>query len=383
LRSINIINCLMRRGTPVAPRRILVVKLDAIGDLVLATPFLRELKRSFPAATITLVVTPTTAPLVELCPYADKVIKYEPFGPERDDREFHTLRARLFARKLTFAAFDVAVLPRWDFDFSNGYHLLCGSGARHVVAFARTFAAVKDTWLARAEQRGATILRDETPQHEVQRNLRLIEALGGTVASDQLELWLSADDHRQAANWLESLNSQLGPVVAFGIGAGIAQRCWPEARFAELGRYLVQQFDARVILLGGGLEDKRRADSILEKTKSLPISSAVDELSLRQTAALLERCQLFVGNDSAPMHLAAAARIPVVEICGLPVEEDPNSKFSPVRFGPWNVPARVVRPTVSAFTDRRRSPDNPLLDIRAVGVAAVFRATSDLLRAHQ
>jgi ADP-heptose:LPS heptosyltransferase len=79
------------------------VKLDAIGDLVLATPFLRELKRSFPAATITLVVTPT-APLVELCPYTDKVIKSEPFGPERHDCEFHILRISHFLAETTIDA---------------------------------------------------------------------------------------------------------------------------------------------------------------------------------------------------------------------------------------------------------------------------------------
>src|SRR4029077_21082905 len=127
------------------PQRILVVKLDAIGDLVIATPFLRELKASFPTAEITLVVTPTAAPLVDLCPYVDKVIKYDPFGSESNGREFNTLRAGLFALKLSFARYDLALLPRWDFDFSHAYYLLCGSAARRLAAFKRTFAAVKDT----------------------------------------------------------------------------------------------------------------------------------------------------------------------------------------------------------------------------------------------
>ena len=130
----------------------------------------------------------------------------------------------------------------------------------------------------------------------------------------------------------------------------------------------MERFDARVVLLGGGIEDKRRADIILERCSSLPISSAVGELSLRETAALLERCQLFVGNDSAPMHLAAAGGVPVVKICGLGAHENPNSNFSPERFGPWNVPARVVRPTALEFPNLRHSPDNPALNIGAVGI---------------
>jgi ADP-heptose:LPS heptosyltransferase len=380
LRSINVMNCLVRRGNSFRPHRILVVKLDAIGDLVIATPFLRELKASFPTAAITLVVTPTAAPLVDLCPYVDKVIKYDPFGSDRNDREFNTLRARLFALKLSFARYDLAVLPRWDFDFSHAYYLLCGSGARHVVGFERTFTAVKNSWWARAERRGATVLDDELPEHEVLRNLRLLEAVGGTIKSDELELWLSPVDRRRAAEWLESrASSHSGPTIGFGIGAGIEQRCWPAEKFAQLARYLVEKFDARVILFGHGMDDRRRAEAILERTRTLAVSSAVDQLRLRETAALMGSCQLFIGNDSGPMHLAAAATIPIVEISGLAAGEDPNSNFAPERFGPWKVPARVVRPPAAPFGERRQSPDDPLLRIRAVGVTAVLKSSLDLL----
>jgi ADP-heptose:LPS heptosyltransferase len=369
----------VRRSEFFQPRRILVVKLDAIGDLVLATPFLRELKGSFPAAKISLVVTPAAAPLVELCPYIDKVIKYDPFGSNREDREFNALRARLFALKLSFARYELAVLPRWDFDFSHAYYLLCGSGARRVAGFKRTFAAVKDSWLARAERRSAIILRGDTPEHEVWRNLRLVEALGATIKSDELETWLSTDDRRHASEWLGNLAfTSSGPTIAFGIGASIARRCWPEERFAQVARYLAREFDARVILLGHGSDDKRRADAILERTESLSVTSAVGQLSLRETVALLEHCRLFIGNDSGPMHLAAAVAVPIVEICGLAADEDPNSNFAPERFGPWKVRARIVRPPTARY-----SPDNLPLNIRAVGVKTVLKAALGLLQARQ
>ena len=381
LRLINVAMCITRRTAFRTPRRILVIKLDAIGDLVLATPFLRELRRSFPAAKITLIVTPATAPLVELCPYIDRLVKYDPFRPDRKDREFHTLRARLFGHRLSYFHFDLAVLPRWDFDFSNGYHLLCGSGARYIAGFARTFAAVKDSWVARAERRGATILGDETSGHEVQRTLRLVDVVGGTATSEELEIWLSQKDHSRASNWLRSLGfPQRGPLVAFGIGASIVQKCWPAEKFAELARCLAKEFDARMILVGAGTADIRRAHAILERTRSVPVYNAVDQLSLRESAALLGRCDLFIGNDSAPMHLAASVRTPVVEICGLGADEDPNSNFSPGRFGPWKVPSHVVRPPASALDHSRVSSSNPSLQIGAVSIEAVRRAARQLLR---
>ena len=89
-----------------------------------------------------------------------------------------------------------------------------------------------------------------------------------------------------------------------------------------------------------------------------------------------------MGNDSAPMHPAAAGGVPVVKICGLGAHENPNSNFSPERFGPWNVAARVVRPP-ALFPNPRHSPDNPALNIGAVGVPSVLSAVTDLLRADQ
>ena len=198
LRSINIMNCLLRRGVRVTPRRILVVKLDAIGDLVLATPFLRELKRSFPDAMITLVVTPATAPLVRLCPYVDKILEYEPFGSNREDRDFNTLRAHLFATQALFrplrrrsaTPLGFRLLP-W---LPPALRLRCAARRRLRKNVRRSR---KSTWAARVEQRRATIVKDESLNMRFGGILRLIEALGGTVASDKLELWLS--DRRSSA----------------------------------------------------------------------------------------------------------------------------------------------------------------------------------------
>jgi ADP-heptose:LPS heptosyltransferase len=274
----------------------------------------------------------------------------------------------------------LAVLPRWDRDFYYGYYLLVGCGARHIAAYERTMAAVKDTWLSRIEQRYATVLKIETPEHEVRRNLRLIEALGGTVTSDDLELWLSSEDHNRASEWLKSFgDAGSRRIIAFGIGASHSSRCWPEERFAELGRALASQYDARIILIGSGEVDRYRADAIMRLGRDLPMFSKVGALSLPQSVALLSRCDLFVGNDSGPLHLAAAAHIPVVEICGLPEQADGNNPSSPVRFGPWGRFTRVVRPPRQVEAERTSFSEPATINMEAVSVAAVRSAVADLL----
>ena len=102
-------------------------------------------------------------------------------------------------------------------------------------------------------------------------------------------------------------------------------------------------------------------------------------MRLGETAALLKLVHLFVGNDSGPLHMAAAVGTPVVEISGLPDGEDPESDFSPDRFGPWGVPNRVVRPGKTARSAWSARDDVRALRIEEVSVDQVYDAAVDLI----
>jgi ADP-heptose:LPS heptosyltransferase len=366
-----------------SPRNILVVKLDEIGDFVLASPFLRELKRSFPSASITLVVPPTSAPLAEFCPYATVKLVFEPEAFGLITTEGRVLAALLFAKRLQAAQFDLAIIPRWGPDLYASYHIVCGSRVQRIIGYTRTFTSVGNSLLSKTERRGAVVLCHETPEHEALRNLRLLEAAGGSVQSDDLEVWLSADDRRRVDVWLTRHTSRAVSrdrgLVAFGIGAGDDPRRWPEDRFAELSRHLVVEFGVRVVLIGGGQDDIRRANAIIRLAQNSALLNAVGEFNLRETAALLERCQLFIGNDSGPMHLAAAVHIPVVEICGLPLDQDLGHGNSPTRFGPWGVPSTVVRPLSEDIRRKHESTNGAPLRINSISVAEVAKAAARFL----
>ena len=384
---IRVINAVWRRARKPQfsglPRRILIVKLDAIGDFILASPFLRELKRSFPSAFITLVVSPTSASLAEGCPYANVTLVFTPEAYGLVTKPGRVLAALLFARRLQAAQFDLAIIPRWDHDFYMGYHIACGSRAKRIIGYTRALAFQPNSWLSKSERRGAVVLSHETPEHEVLRNLRLLEAADGSVHSDDLEVWLSAEDRRRAVVWLERHVPHDGldceRLVAFGIGATVAPKRWPEDRFAELSRHLVSEFGVRVVLVGGGDNDIRIADTILRLAQNPAVFNAVGQFNLRETAALLERCELFVGNDSGPMHLAAAVSIPVVEICGLPLDQPMVHGNSPTRFGPWKVPSIVVRPRSETVRRKHRTPTGAPLRIDSIPVDEVAKAAATFL----
>jgi lipopolysaccharide heptosyltransferase II len=365
------------------PRSILVVKLDEIGDFILASPFLRELRRSFPSASITLIVSPNSAALAEFCPYADVKLIFRPEALGFLTKAGRVLAALLFAKRLRAAKFDLAIIPRWDLDLYMSYHIVCGARVQRTVGYARAFTCVRNTLLAKSERAGAVVLYHETLEHEALRNLRLVEAAGGWVQSDDLEVWLSPEDRARVDAWLSRNTSPTvsagEPLVAFGIGAGVDSRRWPEDRFAELSCQLATELGVRVVLIGAGEDDMLRANTIIRLAQHSRLLNAVGHFNLRETAALLERCQLFVGNDSGPMHLAAAVHIPVVEICGLPVDRDSAHGTSPTRFGPWKVPAIVVRPRSETVRRKHKTPTTDPLRIDSIPVCEVAKAAATFL----
>jgi ADP-heptose:LPS heptosyltransferase len=97
------------------------------------------------------------------------------------------------------------------------------------------------------------------------------------------------------------------------------------------------------VVVVGGPEDAAAGQQVANACGDRAMSLA-GRLSLRQVSALLQRCSVFVGNDSGPMHLAGAAGVPVVEVSCHPLSAPIDHPNSPARFGPWGVSARIVRP---------------------------------------
>jgi heptosyltransferase-2 len=327
-------------------QRVLVVRLDEIGDIVMMSAFLRELRRQLPQAYIALMVKPSVYPLLELCPYVDATLVYR-WVIRRYVGHLQRLWdiLRLAQRELWPRQFDLTITPRWDADLYHADFVAYFSGAPWRVGYAERLPM--PGW---ERMRGADILfthvvTDETVRHEIERSLEIIRFLGRTVADDKLELWLSAQDEALAAELLARHGAQATDVlIALCPGAGAPKRWWPIERFSELAWWLQQTVPrVRLVVIGGPGEE--RLGQTLEQRLGETVINAVGRTTLRQTAALLKHCCLYVGSDSGPMHMAAALGKPVVEISCHPQDGAPSHANSPLRFGPWRVPQRVLQPT--------------------------------------
>lgn len=362
-------------------RRILVVRLDRIGDVVMMASFLRELRRGFPAARITLVVGMVAFNLVGKCPYLDEVVVFRdpPASPWR--QALRLMRAIwLGFRRIRGESFDLALVPRWDASPFVGPLLALISKARWRVAYSEQVNAEKARFNRGYDGFFTHTLDRRGGRHEVQSNLDLLQCLGIGPVEDRLELWWTPGDEARVDELLREGGVRQGErLLALAPGAAEANKVWPWSRFVEMGRTVCREYGFRLVLVGGAAE--RGLVRAAEGEFGAGMISAVDRLTLRQTAALLRRCALFVGNDSGPMHMAAAVQVPVVMISRCVKGGDPSRDQAPERFAPWGTCHQVVQPGQALLPCHDRCLAATPHCILGVEVPEVLAAVRNLLGA--
>jgi len=328
-------------------KNILVIKLDEIGDVVLCTPLLRELRRNYRDSRITLVVKPEVENLIELCSYVDEILTYE----FKDKSIFSPIKKRLsefqFSRKyLLYRKYDLAIIPRWDIDYYNATYLAYFSGSRIRISYSENISTSKQKYNKNYDFLLSSTLNNNELKHEVQRNLDILRFIKCKVDNETLELWAAKEDSTLSKEIFCKYNLQNNClVVALGIGALNNKRKWPINNYIGLCEYLLDKFDINILLLGGS-EDRELGDKITSNIKKKIVNLA-GKTTLREVYSILKKCNLYIGNDTGLMHIAAAASVPVIEISCHPKNGNKGHENSPMRFGPWGVKNIVLQPDSS------------------------------------
>jgi heptosyltransferase-2 len=338
------------------------------------------MRQLFPEIEIHLVVSTLTYPLAVRCPYVDRVIVFDSgrgIPPLR-----HTMQAwrafRFARRQFRAIDFDLAVVPRWDVDDFGSNALAYFSGARYRVAFSERATPEKALFNRGFDSFATHVIESNKISHEVEHSLEMLRFFGARVADSRLEVWTDAADEFFAEALLDRHGVTTDRVlVAIAPGASEAKKRWQTSHFAEVGGRIQTQFNAVVVLLGTGSDGTLAAK--IAKGVGRKVIDLTGQTTLRQTVALLRRTTIFIGNCSGPLHLAAAAGVPVVEISCHPRNGRASNSYSPIRFGPWLVPHRVLQP------DRPTPPCSECCEayvphcILNVSVDLVARSACDLL----
>jgi lipopolysaccharide heptosyltransferase II len=353
--GLTIMSAMSREALPENPR-ILCVKLADIGDVLFCTPALRALRARYPGARIDLLTPPSSAGVLRAAPEIDEVIVFNKFP-------FDTLGS-LFDLKTVAGALGFLIgLGRRRYDaILLFHHYTLRFGA---LKFAAVALASRAPVRAGVDNGRGWFLTRRVPDrgfgacHETEYWLDVAALVGAEArpADRRIRIPLQPADHAAAGALLESLGLPgAGPLIAVHPGAGwySTARRWPAAHFAALIDQLVRERDADALLLGGpdevDLAERVRA-AMPEATRGRAHNVA-GRTSIAGTAALLQRCALFIGNDSGPLHLATAVGAPAVGVYGL-------SNWR--AFGPYTPPAPAGAPAGRALVVRQDLPCMPCL----------------------
>jgi heptosyltransferase-2 len=339
--------------------RVVVWKLSALGDVLLATPSFRAIRRSFPRGRITLVVGRAAYEVIAHCPYLDDIIIYDPKRKDRGARRHASFLARLRAE-----AFDLSI----DLQNSRKTHLMAWlAGVPVRIGYRRKFG-----WLLNKPVRlPRVVLAPIAHQHYLLRQAGLM------TNGEALELWPSALDEQKAHRLMASgrpatTGTALSPQPVIGIHPGGSARWktkrWDLERWASLCDALAHR-RIQVVVVGGPAE-RVLGERLAALTKSPPLN-LIGQTSLMELACLLKRCDVFVAHDSSSLHVATAVGTPTVALFG---PTDPRRHLPPTFAG------QVIKKDVfcsPCYSTHCRTITHACM--KRIGVEEVLSATLGLL----
>jgi len=281
-------------------KKILVIKLSALGDVILCIPSLRALREKFPESWISVLVGRKSRKIVRNCPYVNDAIVYE--ETSRHGRLADILK---MARLLAIEDFDIVV----DLQNNRTSHLLaflCGARIR----------------AGHGNRKGSFFLNKKTKSSAhltlspLEHQFEVLKLLGLQVHDKHLELWTDREEEKNVDDFLEAQWVSPSQTLV-GINPGSSVRWptkrWPVENFARLCDELAKK-NIRVVLTGSA-EDAPLAEELLKSTRNKPIN-AVGKTSITELISLIKKCKVFVSSDSAPMHIAASVKTPLIAIFG-------------------------------------------------------------------
>jgi heptosyltransferase II len=276
-----------------------------VGDAILALPALRAVRAKFPEAHIAIVARPYVADIYRGQGVADELIPYDPNGSHRGWSGRERLAAELRAKQ-----FDCALLLQNAFDAA---WLAWRAGIPERIGYARDARSLLLTKAIPVPKPG------EIPAHEKFYYLELLRRAGWIQQlQDDTHITLQVSDEQaeRAEATLRTAGARADvPRIAVGAGASYGSaKCWPPDRFAKALQQFTTHQDADIILFGTPTEAE--VSTAIAAGIGRPPINLTGETTIADLPALLSRCQLFLGNDSGAMHVAAAVGLPVVAVFG-------------------------------------------------------------------
>ena len=316
-------------------RRILAIRLDNLGDVLVTTPAIHAIKASLPAIELSLLTSPVGAQVARLNPDIDEVIVYEapwmdpwhrlPQNSKREQQMIAMVKERQFDGAIIFTSYHQSSLP---------------------AAYLCYLADIPLRLAASIDGPGSLLTtRHKHPErmmHEVERGLDLVNAIGLSTNALDLVLKVPIMARQSVYEFLSVQNvDPHRPLLVIHPGCSMPARTYPYDMYSRVLDLVIERLEATVVVTG--TQDERAlVEHMLDKVQEhnrRAILACAGTLPFPDFCALIEAADLMITNNTGPMHIAAAVKTPVVALFAL--------TNPPEQWGPWHVPHRQLYHDVS------------------------------------
>lgn len=303
--------------------KILINALSGNGDALMFSPSLRLLKEKLPGSEIDmLVMFPSVKEMYEKNPFISRIHFIDFLKQSK-------LKSLADVRSLKNYEYDISlnVYPanRLEYNIVNAF-----LGAKKKIAHHYIH-----TEFSRAEFLNDILIDEVKDRHNVLQNLDLIKSIVKVEDEEagQMEIFISDEDKAKAAEWNRSFNPENKFIIGLHPGSSVLKnhihKRWDKSKFAELGNILISEYNARILLFGNEFDLNNEINAMMNNDGVIASTS-----NYMDSIARMEYCKLFISNDTAFMHSAAALQIPTVGIFAYTNSEE---------LYPWKTKSEIVR----------------------------------------
>ncbi|MFA6320424.1 MAG: lipopolysaccharide heptosyltransferase II [Candidatus Omnitrophota bacterium] len=338
-------------------KRVLIVRLDRLGDVVLSTPVIKAVREACPDGYIAFMAARHARDILEGNPYLDEVIIYEKAGREKG------IASNLkFIRSLRRKKFDIALILHP----TNRAHLLVSlAGIPETIGYNKKWGFLLTKRIPHSKHHGL--------KHEIDYVLDVLRYTGLEPKDKSLYMPVNACSERNVESIFQEHGISKNDIcVAVNPGASCVSKRWGTEKFAQVAHILAEKYKAKIIIISGA-SDKKLGDEVASLLQGKCVNLA-GRTSVADVAGVLRRAKLFVSNDSGPVHIACAVGTPVIAIFGRS-----DRGLSPERWGPTGKSDIVLHEDVGCVECLAHKCKKGFMCLEAVTVDDVIAAADKIL----
>lgn len=338
-------------------QRILIVRTDRIGDVLLSTPVIKAVRQAYPNAHIAMMVSPYAKEIVEGNPYLNEVIIYDKSKAHKS--WWHSAKFSQFLKKKKF---DLAIILHP----TNRSHLVTFfSGIPVRIGYNRKMGFLLTHKLEHTKQEGK--------KHERDYSLDVARSFG--IDTQDVALFMPVK--KESDEYIDKILKEHGikkedKLAAIHPAASCPSKIWPAKSFAKVADRLVEKYGFKVVLIASG-KDVNIAKEVTSSMRQSVINLS-GKTTVSQLASLLKRCLIFISNDSGPVHISSAVGTPVISIFGRN-----QAGLSPLRWGPVGIKDKFLHKEVGCVVCLAHNCDKGFKCLEAISPEEVMEVVEDIL----